>query len=65
MKVKFKIIVSRLCKALFYAKNVNTLYNKEKFEKEAGIGLSEEAWRDTCSFHLPLWIGENIVGRIL
>ncbi|XP_062909313.1 uncharacterized protein LOC134349231 [Mobula hypostoma] len=35
--------VSRLYNALSHAKNVNTLYIKEKWEKEVGLVLSEEA----------------------
>ena len=35
---------------LVYAKNENTLYIKEKWGKEAGIKLSEEAWGEVCSF---------------
>ncbi|XP_072114005.1 3-hydroxy-3-methylglutaryl-CoA reductase a isoform X1 [Mobula birostris] len=48
--------VSQLYNALSHAKNVNTLYIKEKWEKEAGLVLSEEAWGKICSFQ---WSSTN------
>lgn len=48
--------ISRLYNALFLSKNENTLYIKEKWEKEAGIGISEEAWGEICCFQ---WSSTN------
>lgn len=48
--------VSKLYNDLFLAGNENTLYIKEKWEKEAGISMSEEAWGEICSFQ---WSSAN------
>ena len=48
--------ISKVYNALFYAKNENTLHIKEKWEKEAGLSLSEEAWGEICSFQ---WSSTN------
>lgn len=42
--------ISKLYKALSYSSNNNTLYIKDKWEKESGIKISEEAWSNIWSF---------------
>ena len=45
-----KNLISKLYNALLNAKNDDTLNIKEKWEKEAGIRLTEEAWEEVCTF---------------
>ena len=48
--------ISKLYNAQFLIGNENTLYIKEKWEKEAGIKMSEETWGEICSFQ---WSSTN------
>ncbi len=42
--------ISAVCNTLSCAKNENTLYIKEKWEREAGIELSKEVWGEIWRF---------------
>lgn len=48
--------ISKMYDAITVAKYENTLYIKEKWEKEAGAVISEEAWGEICSFQ---WSSTN------
>lgn len=42
--------ISKLYTALSHANNNNTLYIKDKWERDSGIEISEEAWGNIWSF---------------